>query len=97
GRPSTCILAGRGILGCDVGSGVAAAAGAVGLATIDEPDAVDEETAAVAREAQARGVPFIAFRAVSDSDRSSDPLGLPGVPLQFYAYCRLPARDAAAA
>src|SRR5262249_46352287 len=97
GRPSTCILAGRGILGCDVVPGCAAAAGAVGLATSDEPDAVDEETAAVAREAQARGVPFIAFRAVSDSDRSSDPLGLPGFPLQFYAYYRLAGDNAAAA
>src|SRR5262249_59929832 len=97
GRPSTCILAGRGILGCDVVPGCAAAAGAVGLATSDEPDAVDEETAAVAREARARGVPFIAFRAVSDSDRSSDPLGLPGFPLQFFAYYRLAADNAAAA
>src|SRR5262249_49515316 len=91
GRPCPRIPTGGGILGWGGGPGVAAAAGAVGLATSDEPDAVDEETAAVAREAQARGVPFIAFRAVSDSDRSSDPLGLPGFPLQFFAYYRLAA------
>jgi nucleoside phosphorylase len=97
GRPFPCVPTGGEILGCDVGSGVAAAAGGVGLATSDEPDAVDMETAAVAREAQARGVPFIAFRAVSDSDRASDPLGLPGFPLQFLAYYRLAADNAAAA
>jgi len=53
------------------------------------------ETAAVAREAQGRGVPFIAFRAVSDG--AGDPLGLPGFPTQFFAYYRLAAHNAAAA
>src|SRR5262249_22284592 len=51
GRPFPCVPGGGEIFGCDVGSGVAAAAGAVGLATSDEPDAVDMESAAVAREA----------------------------------------------
>jgi nucleoside phosphorylase len=56
---------------------------------------VDMETAAIAREAANRGLPYIAFRAGSDG--SGDPLGLPGFPAQFYAYYRLAARNAAAA
>ena len=53
------------------------------------------ETAAAAREAAARGVRFIAFRAVSDG--AEDPLGLPGFPAQFFAYYRLAATNAAIA
>jgi nucleoside phosphorylase len=56
---------------------------------------VDMETAAVAREAAARELPFIAFRAVSDG--AEDPLGLPGFPSQFFAYYRLAAENAAIA
>jgi nucleoside phosphorylase len=53
------------------------------------------ETAIVARAMAARGLPFIAFRAVSDG--AGDPLDLPGFPAQFFAYYRLAARNAAAA
>jgi nucleoside phosphorylase len=56
---------------------------------------VDMETAAIGREALARGLPYIAFRAGSDG--AGDPLGLPGFPAQFYAYYRLAAHNAAAA
>ena len=56
---------------------------------------MDMETAAIARETAARGLPFIAFRATSDG--SGDPLGLPGFPAQFFAYYRLSAHNAAAA
>jgi nucleoside phosphorylase len=56
---------------------------------------VDMETAAIAREAAARGLPYIAFRAGSDG--GGDPLGLPGFPAQFFAYYRLAARNAAIA
>jgi nucleoside phosphorylase len=59
------------------------------------PVAVDMETAAIAAEAIAHGVPFIAFRAVSDGE--GDPLGLPGFPAQFFVYYRLAASNAAAA
>jgi adenosylhomocysteine nucleosidase len=59
-----------------------------------EAQAVDMETAAVARVASRRGVPYVAFRAVSDG--AGDPLGLPGFPLQFFAYYRLAAANAAA-
>lgn len=55
----------------------------------------DMETTAIAREAAVRGLPFIAFRAVSDGE--GDPLNLPGFPAQFFAYYRLAADNAAAA
>lgn len=57
--------------------------------------AEDMETAAIAREAAAHGLPFIAFRAVSDGE--GDPLDLPGFPAQFFAYYRLAAQNAATA
>jgi nucleoside phosphorylase len=63
-------------------------------ASVEDPIAVDMETTAVAREAEARGLPFIAFRAASDGE--GDPLSLPGFPAQFFAYYRLAARNAAA-
>ncbi len=62
---------------------------------VEEPAAVDMETAAIAAEAEARGLPFIAFRAVSDGE--GDPLGLPGFPAQFFAYYRLASSNAAIA
>jgi nucleoside phosphorylase len=97
GKPPVCIPGGNDVFGCDVTAGTTASiprAGAL-LQTDDEPEATDMETAAVAREDQARGVPFIAFRAVSDG--AGDPLGLPGFPAQFFAYYRLAADNAAAA
>src|SRR4030095_13102054 len=92
-RPRKCLPDGDAVFGCDVkvasvDSGVVAGAAVV-------YDAVDEETAAVGRETAARGVPYIAFRAVSDG--AGDPLGLPGFPVQFFAYYVLAARNAAAA
>lgn len=59
-----------------------------------EYDAEDMETGAVARVATANGVPFIAFRAVSDGQ--GDPLMLPGFPAQFFVYRQLAADNAAA-
>jgi nucleoside phosphorylase len=59
----------------------------------EPPAAQDMESAAVAREATARGRRFIAFRAVSDG--AGDPLDLPGFPAQFFAYYRLAAENAA--
>jgi nucleoside phosphorylase len=94
-----CQAGGDDVFGCDVGAPVATtttcqpmgpAAPAAGTA----PVATDNETAAVAAEAAARGLPFIAFRGVSDG--AGDPLGLPGFPTQFFAYYRLAARNAAA-
>jgi len=57
-------------------------------------DADDMETAAVARVASQHGVPFIAFRALSDG--GGDPLHLPGFPFQFFVYRQLAADNAAA-
>jgi len=56
----------------------------------------DMETAAVARIATEKRIPFIAFRGVSDG--RGDPLMLPPVPyLQFVVYQQLAADNAAAA
>jgi nucleoside phosphorylase len=101
GRPFPCQPTGGDVFGCDValrlrhGALGAGEARAPGPAEPQEPVAEDMETAAIAREAASRGVPFIAFRAVSDG--AGDPLGLPGFPPQFFAYYRLAAHNAAAA
>lgn len=59
-----------------------------------EANAEDMETAAVASVASRSGIPFIAFRAVSDGQ--GDPLGLPGFPFQFFYYRQIAADNAAA-
>ncbi len=85
-QPFPCQPNGGEVFGCDV---------AAPAAVEREPIAVDMETAAIAREAHARGLPFIAFRAVSDG--AEDPLDLPGFPSQFFAYYPLAAENAARA
>jgi nucleoside phosphorylase len=92
GRKLACVPGGNDVFGCDVES-AALARGVTAGAIVYE--SVDQETAAVGRETAARGVPYIAFRAVSDG--AGDPLGLPGFPAQFFAYYDLAARNAAAA
>jgi nucleoside phosphorylase len=101
GKPFACIPGGNDLYGCDVPS--ASATSAPGrdrraLATITTAEAgapvtEDMETAAIAREAAARGVPFIAFRAVSDGG-VGEPLGLSGFLPQFAAYYRFAADNA---
>jgi len=59
------------------------------------PYVKDMETAAIAREAHARGLPFLAFRSASDGAR--DPLGLTEPFAQFFVYYRLAAENAASA
>jgi nucleoside phosphorylase len=103
GRAFVCKPTGGDVFGCDVASSTAAATLALArdgmppVAAAEPPPfiAQDNETAAFARVASQRGVPFIAFRAVSDG--GGDPLGLPGFPAQFFAYYRLSAHNAAAA
>jgi nucleoside phosphorylase len=56
-------------------------------------DADDMETAAVARVAALKKVPFIAFRSLSDG--LGDPLNLPGFPAQFFVYRQYAAENAA--
>ena len=58
------------------------------------PSVVDMETAAAARAAQARRLPFVALRAVSDG--AGVPLGLPGFPQQFFAWYGLCGANGAA-
>jgi nucleoside phosphorylase len=97
-----CLPKGGDVFGCDFASEGTASGAAEERYTMrvfsrldpETPTATDMETAAIAREAAVRGVPFIAFRAVSDG--AGDPLGLPGFPAQFFVYYRLAARNAAA-
>jgi len=97
--PLGCNVGGNDVFGCDiVTAGSTSAArddGTFAGPQQDERVAGDQETAAVAREAIGRGLPFIAFRSVSDG--AGDPLGLPGFPAQFFAYYRLAASTAAEA
>lgn len=96
-----CRVGGGDVFGCDTDTLAAASASARRTMGVRAPGDVefpivdDMETAAIAREAAARGVPFIAFRAVSDGP--GDPLGLPNFLAQFNAYYSLAARNAAAA
>lgn len=91
GKPIVCRPGAGDVFGCDPDLPAAVAA----TAAADDEVTVDMETAAVAAEAAARGLPFLAFRAVSDG--AGDPLGLPGFPSQFFAYYRLAAENAAIA
>jgi len=91
------------VFGCDVAPDTTAAGASArrddtGQPAGTDPDvhaSDDEESAAAAAEAAAHGVPFIAFRSVSDGE--GDPLNLGGFPAQFYAYYRVAANNAAAA
>jgi nucleoside phosphorylase len=89
-----CTPNGGDVFGCDVDTTGGASAAARGETAVPAA-AVDMESAAIAREAALRGLPFIAFRAVSDGE--GDPLNLPGFPAQFFTYYRLAAHNAAAA
>jgi nucleoside phosphorylase len=57
-------------------------------------DAVDQETAAAHRVADAHGVPFLGIRGMSDGP--GDPRNLPGFPVTFFVYKDLAATNAAA-
>lgn len=99
-QPLNCQPNGGDVFGCDVDSEPLAQGGTENFSprmlareTTDQVVAEDMETAAIAREAARAGVPFIAFRGVSDG--AADPLGLPGFPAQFFTYYRLAARNAA--
>lgn len=58
-------------------------------------DATDMETAAAQAVADARGVPFLGIRGISDGP--GDPLRLPGFPFQFFHYRKVAANNAAGA
>jgi nucleoside phosphorylase len=96
-----CTPNGNDVFACDsdplnataVSAGSEATAALVRISP-DTQAAYDQETAAIAREATARGLPFIAFR--GSSDGGDDPLDLTGF-TEFFAYYRLAAHNAAAA
>jgi nucleoside phosphorylase len=104
GQPFGCDPKGGGVWGCDI-EPEAALAGTGNLPAVPEgrsappdeplPYVKDMETAAIAREAATRGIPFVAFRAASDG--SEDPLGLTQPFAQFFVYYNLASRNAAAA
>jgi nucleoside phosphorylase len=90
------------VFGCDIATSASVDGAGFGteghpheISQDEEPASVDMETAALCREVEERGLPYIAFRAVSDGP--GDPLNLPGFPSQFFAYYRLAARNAARA
>jgi nucleoside phosphorylase len=91
GTPFKCVAGHNPVLGCDLPQPMPAVAIAEVMGTT--PVVTDMETAAVARVAAQRGVPFLAVRAVSDG--AGDPLGDRGFPAQFYDYYPLAARNAA--
>lgn len=104
-EPFPCQPEGGDVFGCDVGARGTTPAWMKGgvdepgdpeepeLAEAGGPIVGDMETAAVAREAAARGVPLIAFRAASDG--KGDPLELTRAFAQFFVYYRLAGRNAA--
>jgi nucleoside phosphorylase len=103
GKAFACIAGGNDVYGCDVPPPTATSAvlhqrralATTATADVGTPVTQDMETAAIAREAAARGLPFIAFRAISDGG-SGDPLGLTGFLPEFAAYYRFAADNAAA-
>ena len=93
--PAPCVPGGGEILGCElpVTAGVAAVDGAIlHPRTITTVDVEDMESAAVARVAAKRRVPFLAVRAGSDG--GGDPRGDRGFPTQFFDYYRLATHNA---
>ncbi len=91
GKDLPCAPGGDEVFGCELPPPTAAAATVEAVEPTEE--VVDMETAAVAREAARRHVPFLGVRAVSDG--AGDPLGDRGFPAQFFDYYRLAARNAA--
>jgi hypothetical protein len=84
--PFACRPDGGEIFGC------ALPAGALHPRTITTVDVEDMESAAVARVAARRRVPFLAVR--GGSDGGGDPRGDRGFPAQFFDYYRLAAHNA---
>jgi len=99
GKAMACTPGAGPVFGCDVTeAGASAEQTSAALATAagdTTPIASDEETAAIAQQAAMHGLPFIAFRGVSDG--AGDPLGNRGFPLQFFDYYPISANNAAAA
>jgi nucleoside phosphorylase len=95
GKALPCTPGGGEIFGCELPSSatVSVASKLPHPLTITTDDVEDMESAAVARVATRRRVPFLAVRAGSDG--GGDPLGDRGFPAQFFDYYRLAAHNAA--
>jgi nucleoside phosphorylase len=85
-----CQVGGTDIFGCELPT-PRPALGAIEPAAA-APDVEDMETAAVARVAKEKRIPFLGVRAVSDG--AGDPRGDRGFPAQFFDYYRLAADNA---
>jgi hypothetical protein len=90
-----CSPGGGDIFGCELPPPMLAGRATVAAEPAEAPpDVEDMETAAVARVAAERRVPFLGVRAASDGD--GDPLGERGWVAQFFDYYRLAAENAGA-
>jgi nucleoside phosphorylase len=93
--PAACTPGAGDVFGCELPPSVVVPAFAGPLLhprSITTTDVEDMESAAVARVAKKRRVPFLAVRAGSDG--GGDPKGDRGFPLQFFDYYRLAAHNA---
>jgi nucleoside phosphorylase len=90
GTAFPCTPGGGEVFGCELPGDTGAVAAAMRAGP--PPVVEDMETAAVARVARERRVPFLGVRAVSDG--AGDPLGDRGFPAQFFDYYRLAADNA---
>jgi adenosylhomocysteine nucleosidase len=90
--PLACTPGGGEIFGCELP--LPASVSGQTVAATAPADPQDMETAAVARVAARRGVPFVGVRAADDGH--GDPLGDRGFPTQFFDYYRLAAHNAGA-
>ena len=85
GTQLPCAPDGNPLLGCDLPAVPATLVAAEPRGAAEEPDSIDQETAAVARIAAERDIPFLGVRAVSDNVDFA----------QFFDYYVLAARNAA--
>jgi adenosylhomocysteine nucleosidase len=93
--PAQCTLGGGDVFGCELPPGALVTTDDAELLhprSITTTDVEDMESAAVARVAATRRVPFLAVRAGSDG--GGDPRGDRGFPAQFFDYYRLAAHNA---
>ena len=96
GMAPACTPGGGEVFGCEVPATPSAEPGTGFPAhplTITTVDLEDMESAAVARVATRRRVPFLAVRSASDG--GGDPRGNRGFPEQFFDYYRIATRNAA--
>jgi hypothetical protein len=93
--PAQCTPGGGDVFGCELPPAALVTTGDARLLhprSITTTDVEDMESAAVARVAATRRVPFLAVRAGSDG--GGDPRGDRGFPAQFFDYYRLAAHNA---